>query len=68
VYCEGLGLRVLGHIEDHEGFDGARLGKSEMHHNCARFVLKPTSFQPTQAYSSQSSSFWTFPGLVDTAN
>ena len=23
--------------------------------NCAHFVLKPTSFQPTQAYSSQSS-------------
>jgi len=25
--------------------------------NCALFVLKPTSFQPTQAYSSQSSDF-----------
>jgi hypothetical protein len=25
--------------------------------NCAHFVLKATSFQPTQAYSSQSSSF-----------
>lgn len=30
---------------------------SSTHHNCAHFVLKPTSFHPTQAYSGQSSIF-----------
>jgi catechol 2,3-dioxygenase-like lactoylglutathione lyase family enzyme len=25
-YCEGLGLRVLYHFEDHQGFDGVMLG------------------------------------------
>lgn len=26
MYCRGLGLRILGSFEDHEGFDGALLG------------------------------------------
>lgn len=26
MYCQGLGLRVLGGFEDHDGFDGAMLG------------------------------------------
>ena len=26
MYCRGLGLRVLGRFEDHEGFDGVMLG------------------------------------------
>jgi hypothetical protein len=30
---------------------------NEGHHICACFVLKPTSLHPTQAYSSQNSSF-----------
>jgi hypothetical protein len=30
MYCEGLGLRVLGCFEDHEGFDGAMLGRAGM--------------------------------------
>ena len=30
---------------------------NEGHHNCARLVLNATSFQPTQAYSSQSRFF-----------
>ena len=34
--------------------------------DCAHFVLKPTSFQLTQAYSSQSSHFWSSPDFVDT--
>jgi len=28
MYCAGLGLRVLGSFEDHEGFDGVMLGKA----------------------------------------
>jgi catechol 2,3-dioxygenase-like lactoylglutathione lyase family enzyme len=26
MYCRGLGLRVVGHFEDHAGFDGVMLG------------------------------------------
>ena len=26
MYCRGLGLRVIGRFEDHEGFDGVMLG------------------------------------------
>ncbi len=26
MYCSGLGLSVVGHFEDHEGFDGIMLG------------------------------------------
>ena len=28
MYCHGLGLRVVGHFEDHEGFDGVMLGNA----------------------------------------
>src|SRR5262245_5070721 len=28
AYCRGLGLRVLGSFEDHDGFDGVMLGVS----------------------------------------
>jgi hypothetical protein len=28
MYCAGLGLRVLGSFEDHEGFDGVMLGRA----------------------------------------
>jgi catechol 2,3-dioxygenase-like lactoylglutathione lyase family enzyme len=26
-YADGLGLQILGHFEDHEGFDGVMLGR-----------------------------------------
>ena len=26
MYCRGLGLRVVGRFEDHDGFDGVMLG------------------------------------------
>ena len=26
MYCQGLGMRVLGNFEDHDGFDGVMLG------------------------------------------
>ncbi len=28
MYCAGLGLRVLGSVENHDGFDGVMLGKA----------------------------------------
>ena len=30
MYEQGLGLQVLAHFEDHEGFDGVMLGNEEM--------------------------------------
>jgi catechol 2,3-dioxygenase-like lactoylglutathione lyase family enzyme len=33
MYCEGLGLRVLGCFEAHEGFDGAMLGRAGMQYH-----------------------------------
>lgn len=27
MYSEGLGMQILGHFEDHEGFDGVMLGQ-----------------------------------------
>ena len=30
MYEQGLGLQVLAHFEDHEGFDGIMLGNEEM--------------------------------------
>ena len=44
MYCRGLGLRVLGRFEDHEGFDGVMLGtpgadyQFELTHHRARPV------------------------------
>ena len=29
MYCRGLGLRVLGSFENHQGFDGVMLGTAE---------------------------------------
>jgi hypothetical protein len=28
MYCQGLGLRVIGSFEDHDGFDGVMLGRA----------------------------------------
>ena len=28
MYAEGLGLEVIGHFDDHDGFDGVMLGES----------------------------------------
>ena len=33
MYSNGLSLRVLGRFEDHDGFDGAILGRAEMHYH-----------------------------------
>lgn len=33
MYCAGLGLRVLGAFENHEGFDGVMLGKARMQYH-----------------------------------
>ncbi len=33
MYRRGLGLRVLGHFEDHAGFDGVMLGASDAGHH-----------------------------------
>jgi catechol 2,3-dioxygenase-like lactoylglutathione lyase family enzyme len=47
MYCEGLGLRVLGRFENHEGFDGAMLGRAGMQYHfefthCRTRPITPT--------------------------
>jgi catechol 2,3-dioxygenase-like lactoylglutathione lyase family enzyme len=49
VYCEGLGLRVLGSFEDHEGFDGVMLGLpgARFHFEFTRCAAHPVRPSPT---------------------
>jgi len=49
MYGQGLGLHVLAHFEDHEGFDGIMLGNAEMpyhfeftHHHSHSVGRSPT--------------------------
>ncbi|MEJ6004899.1 VOC family protein [Paucibacter sp. AS339] len=50
MYCEGLGLAVLGSFEDHEGFDGVMLGQAGANYHfeftsCRHHPIHPS---PTQ--------------------
>lgn len=49
MYCEGLGLRVLGSFEDHDGFDGVMLGLpgAPFHFEFTRCVAHPVAPSPT---------------------
>jgi hypothetical protein len=49
MYRRGLGLRVLGSFEDHEGFDGVMLGLPEAsyHFELTRCRLHPVAPAPT---------------------
>lgn len=49
MYCAGLGLRVLGGFENHEGFDGAMLGREGMsyHFEFTYCRTHPVVPQPT---------------------
>jgi len=47
MYCRGLGLRLLGRFEDHDGFDGVMLGyPSAQYHfeftHCRSHPIAPT--------------------------
>ena len=47
MYCEGLGLRVIGSFEDHDGFDGVMLGLADAGFHfeftqCTRHPVRPT--------------------------
>jgi catechol 2,3-dioxygenase-like lactoylglutathione lyase family enzyme len=47
MYCHGLGLRILGGFEDHDGFDGIMLGREGMDYHfeftyCRMHPVKPT--------------------------
>ena len=48
-YCRGLGLRVVGSFEDHDGFDGVMLGSpgSDYHFELTRHRLHPVAPRPT---------------------
>jgi hypothetical protein len=49
MYCEGLGLRVLGEFEDHDGFDGVMVGRegSDHHLEFTRCRAHPVAPAPT---------------------
>jgi catechol 2,3-dioxygenase-like lactoylglutathione lyase family enzyme len=47
MYCAGLELSVLGHFADHDGFDGAMLGREGADHHleftcCRRHPVRPS--------------------------
>ncbi|MFL6712937.1 MAG: VOC family protein [Sulfurifustis sp.] len=47
MYCRGLGLRVVGSFENHDGFDGIMLGRPESNYHfefthCRRHPVAPT--------------------------
>jgi catechol 2,3-dioxygenase-like lactoylglutathione lyase family enzyme len=50
MYCAGLGLRVLGSFEDHEGFDGIILGRAGMpyHFEFTTHRTHPVAPRPTE--------------------
>jgi YycE-like protein len=41
MYCQGLGLQVIGRFEDHEGFDGIMLGLTGASYHF-EFTHRPT--------------------------
>ena len=49
MYCQGLGLRVLGKFENHQGFDGVMVGLPAMHYHFEFTVCRthPVSPCPT---------------------
>lgn len=49
MYCRGLGLRVIGSFDDHEGFDGVMLGVrgSSYHFEFTRCRNHPVAPSPT---------------------
>lgn len=49
MYCEGLGLSVLGRFEDHQGFDGVMLGQpgAAYHFEFTRCPARPSAPTPT---------------------
>lgn len=50
MYCAGLGLRVLGSFEDHEGFDGIMLGRAGMSYHLEFTTCRnhPMTPRPTE--------------------
>ena len=46
MYCDGLGLKVVGSFENHEGFDGVMLGGNASYHfeltYCRTRPVRPT--------------------------
>ena len=49
MYCRGLGLRIVGSIENHEGFDGVMLGftASSYHFEFTHCRTHPVTPAPT---------------------
>lgn len=47
MYCAGLGFQVLGHFEDHEGFDGVMLGRTGMQYHFEFTRARDHAIRPT---------------------
>ena len=49
MYCRGLGFRVIGRFEDHEGFDGIMIGLpgAGYHFEFTRCATHPVAASPT---------------------
>jgi len=47
MYCQGLGLRVVGSFEDHEGFDGVMLGNAGADYHFEFTYCRTHSVAPT---------------------
>lgn len=47
MYCDGLGMRVIGSFEDHDGFDGVMLGRMGMSYHIELTYCRSHPVQPS---------------------
>lgn len=47
MYCAGLGFRILGRFEDHQGFDGVMLGNVGLNYHFEFTYNREHSVEPT---------------------
>ena len=47
MYCEGLGLRVIGSFADHAGFDGVMLGRADLQYHFEFTVCRAHPVRPS---------------------
>ena len=47
MYCAGLGFRILGHFEDHQGFDGVMLGRAGLNYHFEFTRYRSHTIEPT---------------------
>ncbi|MBX3117605.1 MAG: VOC family protein [Fimbriimonadaceae bacterium] len=50
MYCEGLGLSVLGSFQDHDGFDGVMVGREGSPYHFEFTYCRTTPVEPTPTH------------------